>query len=294
MPDSAADFLAYLRQNKNYSAHTISNYARDLRYFARYCREQNAAAVTVEIIRAYLRYLAKLNYAKRSIARCVAAHKSFGRFLLRNKLAQADPWQKINAPKLEKNMPDFLTATEMNQLLDVIERGAAGLKQGRDMAVYELLYASGIRVSELVNIRPDDLDLSAGEIRIFGKGAKERIVLISPRAARVLQNYLQNVRPALAKNNKTSAVFLNLKGGRLTQRSIERNLARYAKLAGLSKTVTPHTLRHSFATHLLEGGADLRAVQELLGHSSLSTTQVYTHITKDRLEKVMRQYHPRP
>ncbi|MDR2429023.1 MAG: tyrosine recombinase [Candidatus Margulisbacteria bacterium] len=296
MPDSTADFLTYLRQNKNYSAHTISNYARDLRYFVRYCREQNAAAITVEVIRGYLRYLSKLNYAKRSIARCVAAHKSFGRFLLRNKLVSADPWQKINSPKLEKNMPDFLTAAEANQLLDMVERGAAGLKRGRDSAVYELLYASGIRVSELVNIQPVDLDLRAGEIRILGKGAKERIVLISPRAARVLRDYLQKIRPALAKNNsnKESALFLNLRGGRLTQRSIERNLAHYARLAGLPKTVTPHTLRHSFATHLLEGGADLRVVQELLGHSSLSTTQVYTHITKDRLEKVMRQYHPRP
>ncbi|MDR1453930.1 MAG: tyrosine recombinase XerC [Candidatus Margulisbacteria bacterium] len=296
MPDAAAAFLTYLRQNKNYSAHTLSNYARDLRYFAQYCREQNAAAVTVETIRGYLKYLAKLDYAKRSIARCVAAHKSFGRFLLKNKLVQADPWQKINSPKLEKNMPDFLTVAEINNLLEISARGAADLKRGRDTAVYELLYASGIRVSELVNIQPLDLDLDAGEIRILGKGAKERIVLISPRAARALRDYLQNVRPVLAKNNnnKENALFLNLKGGRLTQRSVERNLAQYAKLAGLSKNVTPHTLRHSFATHLLEGGADLRAVQELLGHSSLSTTQVYTHITKDRLEKVMRQYHPRP
>ncbi|GBR74366.1 tyrosine recombinase XerC [Candidatus Termititenax aidoneus] len=293
MPDPAADFLTYLRQNKNYSAHTISNYARDLRYFARHCREQKVAAVTVEAIRDYLRCLSKLNYAKRSIARCIAAHKSYGRFLLKNKLAQADPWQKINSPKLEKNMPDFLTVAEIDQLLDAVKRGAAKLKQIRDRAVYELLYASGIRVSELVNIQPADLDLAAGEIRIFGKGAKERIVLISPRAARVLQDYLQNVRPVLAKN-KGTALFLNLKGGRLTQRSVERNLVQYAKLAGLQKTVTPHTLRHSFATHLLEGGADLRVVQELLGHSSLSTTQVYTHITRDRLEKVMRQYHPRP
>ena len=294
MPDTAADFLVYLRQNKNYSAHTISNYARDLRYFTQYCREQNASAVTVEVIRGYLRYLAQLNYAKRSVARCVAAHKSFGRFLLKNKLVQADPWQKINSPKLEKNMPDFLTAAEVNQLLDTVGHGTAGLKRSRDIAVYELLYASGIRVSELVNIQPVDLDLRAGEIRILGKGAKERIVLISPRAARVLQDYLQNVRPALAKNKKASALFLNLRGGRLTQRSVERNLAQYARLAGLPKTVTPHTLRHSFATHLLEGGADLRAVQALLGHSSLSTTQVYTHITRERLEKVMRQYHPRP
>ena len=294
MPDTTANFLAYLRQNKNYSAHTISNYARDLRYFTRYCREQNAATATVEVIRGYLRYLAQLNYAKRSVARCVAAHKSFGRFLLKNKLVQTDPWQKINSPKLEKNMQDFLTAAEVNQLLDTVGHGAADLKRSRDIAVYELLYASGIRVSELVNIQPADLDLRAGEIRILGKGAKERIVLISPCAARVLQDYLQNVRPALAKNKKASALFLNLRGGRLTQRSVERNLAQYSRLAGLPKTVTPHTLRHSFATHLLEGVSDLRAVQELLGHSSLSTTQVYTHITRERLEKVMRQYHTRP
>ena len=293
------DFADFLGRNKNYSAHTIQSYARDINYFLRYCREQGAdpeknyEQVTTDLIRGYLRELNKLGYAKSSVARCIAAHKSLGKYLLRHDRLRADPWQRINSPKLDKNIPDFLTIPEINTLLDTIARNEDALAQGRDTAIYELLYASGIRVSELVNIRPEDLDLSAGEVRIFGKGAKERIVLITPKAIKTLEHYLQDIRPRLLKK-PVQALFLNLKGSRLTQRSIQRNLVQYTKSAGLSKEVTPHTLRHSFATHLLEGGADLRTVQELLGHSSLSTTQVYTHITKDRIKKIFAQYHPRP
>ena len=277
MPNSTADFLAYIQRNKNYSRHTVSSYARDLKYFAQYCTDHGFQQVDVEVIRGYLVYLGKLHYAKRSIARCIAAHKSYGKFLLKNKIIKNDPWQKINSPKLEKNIPDFLTVTEINKLLDIVAQSG----RLRDIAMYELLYASGIRVSELVNIKFGDLDLDNAEIKIFGKGAKERIVLVSPKAVRLLREYLQSTPPR-------DFVF------RITPRSVERNLARYVNLAGLTKTVTPHTLRHSFATHLLEGGADLRTVQELLGHTSLSTTQVYTHITRDRIKKVFELYHPRP
>jgi len=293
------DFADFLGRNKNYSLHTIQSYARDINYFFRHCREQNIdpeknyAQVTTDLIRGYLRELNKLGYAKRSVARCIAAHKSLGKYLMRYSQIKADPWQRINSPKLDKNIPDFLTVPEINTLLNTVTCNEDALVQGRDTAIYELLYASGIRVSELVNIRPEDLDLSAGEVRIFGKGAKERIVLITPKAVKVLKRYLQDVRPRLLRKPHP-ALFLNLKGSRLTQRSIQRNLVQYTKLAGLSKEVTPHTLRHSFATHLLEGGADLRTVQELLGHSSLSTTQVYTHITKDRMKQIFEQYHPRP
>lgn len=292
-------FLDFLAGNKNYSTHTINSYAQDINYFFQYCRTQNIdpqknyEQISLDLIRSYLRELNKNHYAKSSIARYIAAHKSFGKYLLQHKLIKSDPWQKIRSPKLDKNIPDFLTIEEINTLLDTITCNEDALIQGRDTAIYELLYASGIRVSELVNIQPEDLDLQRGELRIFGKGAKERIVLITPKAAKILSNYLQYIRPRLLKKSE-SALFLNLKGSRLTQRSIQRNLVCYAKSAGLSKEVTPHTLRHSFATHLLEGGADLRTVQELLGHSSLSTTQVYTHITKDRIKKIFAQYHPRP
>ena len=277
MSDPVAEFLTYLKRNKNYSRHTLSCYARDLKYFARYCAEQGFKEVNVEVIRGYLVYLGKLHYAKRSVARCIAAHKSYGKFLLKNKIVTSDPWQKINSPKLDKNIPDFLTTAEIDKLLGAVAQSG----NPRDIAMYELLYASGIRVSELVNIKIGDLDLDNAEIKIFGKGAKERIVLISPQSARLLREYLRSAAPL-------DLVF------RITPRSVERNLLRYVRLAGLTKTVTPHTLRHSFATHLLEGGADLRTVQELLGHTSLSTTQVYTHITRDRIKKVFELYHPRP
>ncbi|MDR1997881.1 MAG: tyrosine recombinase [Candidatus Margulisbacteria bacterium] len=292
-------FLAFLAQNKNYSAHTLAGYDRDLRYFFQYCREQGVdpehdyAKLKLELIRGYLRALYKLDYAKTSIARCVAAHKSLGRYLVRQKLLAADPWQKINSPKLARNIPDFLTVGEIDKLLAAVSRQEDLLLRGRDLAIYGLLYASGIRVSELVDLTPDALDLDSGEARIFGKGAKERIVLLSSRTVKALRDYLQNIRPGLLRG-QTRALFLNFRGARLTPRSIERNLARYVLLAGIQKTVTPHTLRHSFATHLLESGADLRAVQELLGHSSLSTTQVYTHVTRDRIKKVFALYHPRP
>ncbi|MDR2431078.1 MAG: tyrosine recombinase [Candidatus Margulisbacteria bacterium] len=293
-------FLDFLRDNKNYSVHTLSNYARDLRYFEKYCREQGVnpqktyGALRAELIRSYLAYLHKLNYSKRSIARCIAAHKSYGRYLVRQKIIAADPWQKINSPKLAREIPDFLTAAEINKLLGVVERNEDALIRGRDTAIYELLYTSGIRVSELVDAEPDDLSLDSAEIRILGKGAKERVVLITPRVVRLLNNYLRYIRPRLVPDTKETALFLNLRGARLTARSVERNLAAYALRSGLSKKITPHTLRHSFATHLLESGADLRAVQELLGHSSLSTTQIYTHITRDRLRQVFARHHPRP
>jgi len=292
-------FLDYLADRKNYSPHTIASYERDLRYFFKYCRaqnfnpEKNYAGLSADLIRDYLRHLNKRQYSKRSIARCIAAHKSFGRYLVRQNIISADPWQKINSPKLAKEIPDFLTIKEVTRLLAVVAQNEDALIQGRDTAIYELLYASGIRVSELVNIKPADLDLDNAELRIFGKGSKERIVLITNRSVKTLRHYLQHIRPRLLREQQP-ALFLNLRGTRLTQRSIERNLVAYAQRAGLQKTVTPHTFRHTFATHLLEGGADLRAVQELLGHSSLSTTQVYTHITRERLQRIFNQYHPRP
>ncbi|GBR75844.1 tyrosine recombinase XerC [Candidatus Termititenax persephonae] len=276
MPDALADFLTYLQRNKNYSPHTLSNYKRDLTYFLHYCAERKFAQIDVEVVRGYLVYLGKLRYAKRSIARCVAAHKSYGRYLLENKLAASDPWQKIHSPKLEKNIPALLTAAEAGRLLDTVAR----VGRLRDCAIYELLYASGVRVSELINIRVADLDLDNAEIRVLGKGAKERIVLINSRTTRALREYLRAER-------SPDLLFP------ITARSVERNLAKYVQLTGLTKTITPHSLRHSFATHLLEGGADLRTVQELLGHSSLSTTQVYTHITKNRIRQVFERYHPR-
>lgn len=293
-------FLEYLDQQKKYSAHTVSNYQRDILKFLTFITEkyQTPASellskITVEDIRSFLAELTHNNFAKKSIARFIAANKAFWHFMLRNKFLNNDPWDRIGNPKLERKIPTFLTVTEINTLLNTIKNNPQELLGARDQAIYELLYATGIRVSELVGLNLENLDLENDELNIFGKGSKERIVLLGNTAKKALEHYLTKIRPQLLAGQINKAVFLNRNGTRITQRSIERNLVAYAHTAGLNNKITPHTIRHSFATHLLEGGADLRTVQELLGHSSLSTTQIYTHVTKDRIKKIFAQYHPR-
>lgn len=297
--DVLDSFLKFLRNNKNYSEHTVTNYSRDILQFLHFINEQKSAEVivakiTLEDIRDYLVEMHKDLFAKRSIARKIAANKSFWKYLVREKVIQENPWLRVNSPKLEKNIPSFLSVEEMSALLNIINRVEDENLRGRDKALYELLYATGMRVSELVMLDLNDCDLENEEITVFGKGAKERIVLLGHNARKLLLKYIQDYRPVLLKQNSNKAVFLNKNGSRITQRSVERNLLKYVLMSGITKEVTPHTIRHSFATHLLEGGADLRVVQELLGHTSLSTTQIYTHITKDRIKKVFQEFHPRP
>jgi tyrosine recombinase XerC len=287
-------FVSYLKYQKNYSAHTLDSYERDIVYFLDYCEttKVNCQSLTAQEIRGYLAELYESDYTKKTVARKISAHKSFWRYLEREKLVQDNPWRQIHTPKLERYLPDFLSIAEIELLLATINENTHELIRARDRALYEVLYATGMRVSELVHTDLKDIDLTQGEIRVFGKGAKERIVLMGKQAQIALDHYLQHIRPQLLKQ-KTTAVFLNARGARLTQRSIERNLVAYVHQAGITKAVTPHTIRHSFATHMLEGGADLRVVQELLGHSSLSTTQVYTHISRERMKSVLDKYHPR-
>jgi integrase/recombinase XerC len=298
--DILDQFLEYLWQQKKYSAHTISNYQRDILKFLTFLTEKYRTPakeilgkLTVDDIRAFLVQLNKNSFAKKSIARFIAANKSFWRFMLKINYLQNDPWDRIGNPKLERKIPGFLTVTEITRLLDTIKNNHQELLGPRDQAIYELLYATGIRVSELVGLNLENLELDNDELNIFGKGSKERIVILGSTAKKALVNYLTKIRPRLLSGQLNKAVFLNKNGTRITQRSIERNLVNYAQASGLHNKITPHTIRHSFATHLLEGGADLRTVQELLGHSSLSTTQIYTHVTKDRIKKVFAQYHPR-
>lgn len=287
-------FSEYLQYQKNYSAHTLDNYLRDIVYFLDYCatHKLDPYKLTTQDIRGYLAQLYETDYTRKTVARKISAHKSFWRFLERESIVQENPWAHIRSPKLERLLPDFLTVAEIETFLQTINKNTNELVRARDRALYEVLYATGMRVSELVHLDLVDIALGQGELRVFGKGAKERIVLMGKQAQIVLDHYLQHIRPQLLKN-KTNAVFLNTRGGRLTQRSIERNLLAYIQQSGITKTVTPHTIRHSFATHMLEGGADLRVVQELLGHSSLSTTQVYTHISRERMRSVLDQFHPR-
>jgi len=275
-------YITFLTTERNYSGHTISNYRRDLVYLMNFLKEKK---IDRETARNYLVDLEKHRYSRRSIARKISSARSFFRFLLREKLTPKNPFENLLTPKLPKKLPNFLYPEELGKLFE-----ATNL---RDRAILEIIYGSGIRVAEVVRLNLPDVDFAEEEIRVLGKGNKERIVLFGGQAKSALEKYIKELRPKLVGQEKTQAVFLNNRGGRLTPRSIERMICRCAAAAGIKKQVTPHTLRHSFATHLLSGGADLRVVQELLGHVSLSTTQVYTHITKERLKEVYDSSHPR-
>ena len=281
-------FINFLKTERNYSAHTISNYARDLRFLTSFVKGKK---IDRSAAREYLLALEKKRYSRRSIARKLSSARSFFRFLVREKLADQNPFENLLTPKLPKKLPNFLYPEELQSLLDAPEqKDPRGL---RDRAILEVIYGTGLRVTEIIRMNINDIDFDESEIKVLGKGAKERIVLFGSHARAALHKYMEEGRRQLTSGKKTAALFINRRGGRLTTRSVERKISSYAKKAGLNKKVTPHTLRHSFATHLLSGGADLRMVQELLGHVSLSTTQVYTHITKERLKEVYDSSHPR-
>lgn len=281
-------FINHLKTERNYSPHTLSNYQRDLRFLINFLKEKK---IDRSAAREYLLALEKKRYSRRSIARKLSSTRSFFRFLLREKFIEQNPFENLLTPKLPKKLPNFLYPEELKSLLDAPDsKDPRGL---RDRAILEVIYGTGLRVTEIIRMNMNDVDYDEGEIKVLGKGSKERIVLFGSHARTALHKYIKEGRPRLVSGKKAAALFINRRGGRLTSRSVERMITFYAKKAGLSKKVTPHTLRHSFATHLLSGGADLRMVQELLGHVSLSTTQVYTHITKERLKEVYDSAHPR-
>jgi integrase/recombinase XerC len=241
-------------------------------------------------MRDYLSYLVEQHVVKSSIARKLSAIRSFYRFLVREGIIAVNPVQETSSPKLDRRLPNFLTTGEVSRLLEAPDTSTPAGK--RDSAFMELLYASGLRVSELSGLNMEQINLPTREIRVWGKGSKERMVLMGEPAAEALTDYLKEGRPAFQKDKKLPAVFLNHDGGRLTERSVQIILQKYAGSVGIEKRVHPHMLRHTFATHLLDGGADLRVVQELLGHADLSSTQVYTHISKSRARKVYLSAHP--
>jgi integrase/recombinase XerC len=291
-------FISWLQNEKKASPHTISNYERDLRQWITFlskkypeCLENNQLVperVGVDMIRDWLANLFEKNQAS-SIARKLAAVRSLYRFLTRRYDLKNDPSRQVSSPKQPKKIPVFLGVDEMVHLLDSIKTtNWIGL---RNRAIVELLYSSGLRVSELVNLSLMDIDLEEQVMRVKGKGNKERLLPFGATANEALKNYLI-ARQAKAVPGE-EAVFVNKFGKRLTTRSIERLIERLKQSAGLVGRITPHTLRHSFATHMLDGGADLRSIQELLGHANLSTTQKYTHITLDRLMEVYDKSHPK-
>lgn len=290
-------FILHLKQERNLSDHTASNYFRDLDQLFNFLDKKgyiNWSRVNVTTARQFLVMLEEKKYSRRSLARKISACRSFFRYLVMEEVVKDNPFNVISTPKLPRKLPNFLYLQEMKKMLDQPDlKTAYGL---RDRAILELLYGSGMRVSEVVKLNLDDIDMHGGEVRVFGKGRKERVVLIGSHAKASINEYLDVGRPQLSqltKKDLRGAVFLGKWGTRITSRSIERMIVKYAKQAGLDKKITPHTIRHTFATHMLSGGADLKIVQELLGHASLSTTQVYTHITKERMKKVYDSHHPR-
>lgn len=292
-------FLEYLRVEKNTSLLTIKNYAADIELFITFIAERNGEGFTWESIkvldiRSYLAHMNTKKYARTTIARRISALRSFYKYLLRENIVKQNPFAKVRTPKLEKHLPTFLEETEINGLLDLPDSStASGM---RDRTILELLYATGCRVSELANLTVNNMDLRSRYVLLQGKGNKERIVPIGRACKDAVERYLNNGRVELAAKNKkgaTNILLLNKSGGPLTDRSIRRMLDKYIKILAIQKNVSPHTIRHTFATHLLNHGADLRVVQELLGHANLSTTQIYTHVTTERITNVYKKNFPR-
>ena len=295
-------YINYLEVERGVSPYTVRNYSNDLlgnrkrgaeKGFFQFLRLKKIGAlgeVDKHVLRDYIAWLMDQGVVKASIARKLSAIRSFYRYLVREGIIPSNPLEKAASPKLDKRLPSFLTVEETVRLLEAPDLATP---QGqRDRALLELLYASGPRVSELANLDLEQVNLNTNEIRVWGKGAKERMVLIGEPAARALSNYLSQGRPELLGKKRNSAVFLNKNGGRLPARRIQKILEKYASAANIDKRVHPHLLRHTFATHLLDGGADLRVVQELLGHAQLSSTQIYTHVSQSQARKIYLAAHP--
>jgi len=280
--------MNYLKIEKNVSRHTITNYAIDLKAFSAFLGEKDISAVDHLVLRRFLAEMRSKNYSKRTVARKLASLRSFFKFLYREGYIKSNPITAISSPKLDKKLPNLLDVGKVTKLILAPDtKTQAGL---RDRAILETLYSTGIRVSELVGLDVSDMDFISGVIKVFGKGYKERIVPIGDEAVTAVRKYLDKIKPC-AKDK--DAVFLNNRGMRLTDRSIRRVVDKYIRACSIEEKISPHSLRHSFATHLLDRGADLRSVQELLGHMNLSTTQIYTHVTMERLKSVYDKAHPR-
>jgi integrase/recombinase XerC len=289
-------FLEYLKVEKNASELTLKNYQKDLKIFNDFMNKKNREFNWLEIkpllIRSYLANMNDHNYARATIARRISSMRSFYKFLMREGLIQENPFVGIKTPKLTKKLPVFLEEVEIKGLLSLPENTGLGL---RDQALLEVLYATGCRVSELVNLTLSSIHIKELYVFLHGKGNKDRIVPIGHTAAKAIELYCTYTRvPLMSKfRQEHNMLFVNHRGSKLTDRSVRRILNKYIKILAINKHVSPHVIRHTFATHLLEHGADLRSVQELLGHANIETTQIYTHVTTERLVKVYSANHPR-
>ncbi|RIW33577.1 site-specific tyrosine recombinase XerD [Bacillus salacetis] len=296
MESRLQDFIHFLIVEKGLAKNSVDSYQRDLKNYMKFLQNVDSANVWNEVqrvnITGFLSHLKSEGKSAKTIARHVASIRSFHQFLLREKVTEQDPSIHIESPKMERSLPKVLSIDEVEALLEAPQESTPlGI---RDKAMLEVLYATGIRVSELIRLQMDDVHLKMGFVRCIGKGNKERIIPIGKTAIEVLEKYLTDGRPKLVrKKHKDDSLFLNHHGKGLSRQGFWKILKGLAAEAKISKELTPHTLRHSFATHLLENGADLRAVQEMLGHVDISTTQIYTHVTKTRMKDVYSKFHPR-
>jgi integrase/recombinase XerD len=301
MEEQIGSFLKSLEVEKGYSVNTLIAYRNDLQQFLRFLREESSGRTAVttwpdvsrQDLIAFILYLkGEREYSSATVARKVAAVKSFFHYMLTERLVAEDPSASLDSPKVRKYLPKAISKEEVDRLL-AAPAAVDSARGRRDRAILELLYATGMRVSEVVNLDVGDVDPASGTVRCIGKGNKERVIPIYDRAIKAVEEYLERARLQLLKKPDERALFLNHRGNRLTRQGLWLIIKRYVEGLGIKTPVTPHTLRHSFATHLLNGGADLRNVQELLGHANISTTQVYTQVSSDRLRSVYDQAHPR-
>lgn len=296
MKELIDDFISYLSVERGLSVNTQSAYRQDLKKYTAFLHKRGITdlkATKKKDILDFIMHLKKKGLAPASIARIVAAVKGFYRFLVMERRIPEDITSIMESPKLWQKLPEVLSLDEVEIILKKPNlRDRLGI---RDKAELELMYATGMRVSEIINLKTADVNLDVGFIKCRGKGQKERIIPLGKSADRAIRRYLDKVRPKLLKKSKPSDyLFLSIRGQRMSRQNFWKMIKKYLKLSRIKKDVSPHTLRHSFATHLLERGADLRIVQEMLGHASISTTQIYTHINKERLKSIHRKYHPRP
>lgn len=292
MQAKIASFLNYCRVEKGLAVNSLEAYRRDLAALENYCapRRWNLAKLTPEQLRQFLDSRYKARLSSRTITRQLVTIRNFCAFLMQERAISSDPTAEIDAPRQWKRLPKYLSGDEIRQLLDVPD--AADPLGARDRAMLELLYATGLRVSELIAVRSADLNREMGVLRTLGKGNKHRLIPVGRAALQALEAYAP-ARAKLLRGRSSEYLFVTSRGGRLTRQSFWYRLRIHGRKAGIRRPLTPHVLRHSFATHLLEGGADLRSVQMMLGHADISTTQIYTHVVRDRLRQVFDQHHPR-
>jgi len=288
------DFMDYLSVERGLAKNTLLAYRRDLDKYIEYLSQKgikSSPQVNREHVSGFMFDLKKHDMSATTICRNLAAVKMFHRFLVRENLSKEDPTTLVDTPKLWMRIPSVLTQAEIESM--IAAASGKGIQQIRDQAILEIFYASGLRVSELSDLKTTSINYEVGFVRAIGKGSKERIIPLGGKAREAVQRYLLRSRPRLLKEQVNDVLFLSRLGKKISRQSLWAVIKFYARKANIKKTIKPHTLRHTFATHLLEHGADLRSVQEMLGHSDISTTQIYTHVDKERLKSVHKQFHPR-